>query len=59
MREVAPMTAPMREFDWSYELGMYAGTAAGVLGLILVVGGLILLGRGLLRRITHHRPERQ
>ncbi len=53
------MTAPMREFDWSYELGMYAGTAAGVLGLILVVGGLILLGRGLLRRITHHRPERQ
>jgi len=24
------MTAPMREFDWSYETGMYAGTAAGV-----------------------------
>ena len=53
------MTLPMREFDWSYELGMYAGTAAGVLGLILFVDGLILLGRALLRRISPHRPERQ
>lgn len=30
------MTSAMREFDWSYEIGMYAGTAAGVLVLVLV-----------------------
>jgi hypothetical protein len=52
------MTLPMREFDWSYELGMYAGTAAGMLGLILVVGGLVLLVKMLLRRILPHRSGR-
>jgi hypothetical protein len=57
MREVAPMTAPMREFDWSYEIGMYAGTAAGVLALVLVVGGLILLVRALLGRISPRRSD--
>jgi len=44
------MTLPMREFDWGYELGMYAGTAAGVLVMVLVVGGLFLLARSLFKR---------
>jgi hypothetical protein len=57
MREVAPMTAPMREFDWSYEIGMYAGTAAGMLALALVVGGLILLVRALLKGSSSHRSD--
>jgi hypothetical protein len=48
----------MREFDWSYEIGMYAGTAAGVLVLVLVVGGLVLLVRMLLRKISPSRSER-
>lgn len=51
------MTAPMREFDWSYEIGIYAGTAAGVLALALVVGGLILLARALLRKIAPRRSD--
>lgn len=52
------MMSPMREFDWSYELGMYAGTAAGVFALVLVVGGLILLVRFLLRGSRRRRLER-
>ena len=51
------MTLPMREFDWSYELGMYAGTAAGVLGLILFVGGLILRVRALLGKTSSRRSD--
>ena len=51
------MTAPMREFDWSYEIGMYAGTAAGMLALALVVGCLILLVRALLKGSSSHRSD--
>ena len=51
------MTAPMREFDWSYEIGMHAGTAAGMLALALVVGGLILLVRALLMGSSSHRSD--
>lgn len=43
------MLLPMREFDWSYEFGMYGGIAAGVLVVILVAGGLVLLIRYLVR----------
>lgn len=43
------MLLPMREFDWSYELGMYGGIAGGVLVVILVVSGLVLLIRYLVR----------
>ena len=49
------MTAPMREFDWSYEIGMYAGTAAGMLALALIVGGLFLLVRALLGKSPSRR----
>ena len=52
------MMSAMRDFDWSYEIGMYAGTAAGVFALVLVVGGLILLVRFLSRGSRHRRPER-
>lgn len=52
------MTLPMREFDWSYEFGMYAGTAAGVLGLVIVVGALILVVRYLLKGGLRRRPDR-
>lgn len=52
------MASTMREFDWSYEIGMYAGTAAGLLALVLVVGGLILLVNALLKRISPGRSER-
>ncbi len=48
------MTSTMREFDWSYEIGMYAGTAAGMLALVL---GLILLVRALLRKIALRRSD--
>ena len=51
------MNAPMREFEWSYETGMYAGTAAGMLALALVVGGLILLVRALLGKTSSRRPD--
>jgi hypothetical protein len=36
------MIATLREFDWNYELAMYAGTGACALTVIAVVGGLIL-----------------
>ena len=52
------MTAAFREFDWSYEIGMYAGTLVGVLALVLVVGGFILLIRALLGKIASRRSER-
>jgi hypothetical protein len=51
------MTYAMREFDWSLQLGMYAGTAAGMLALALIVGGLILLVRALLRKISPRRSD--
>lgn len=43
----------MREFDWSYELAMYAGTLAGVLVMVLVIGGLPLLMRSLFKNWRH------
>jgi len=43
----------MREFDWSYELGMYAGTAIGILVVALVVGGLLLLVRSWFKSWLH------
>lgn len=43
------MLLPMREFDWSYELGMYAGTAAGLLVISVVTGSVVLLIRYLVR----------
>ena len=52
------MSSAMREFDGSLEIGLYAGTAAGVLTLVLVTGGLILLIRALFRRISPGREER-
>jgi hypothetical protein len=52
------MMSAFREFDWSYEIGMYAGTMAGVLTLALVVGGLILLVRALLGKTSSRRSER-
>ena len=44
------MMLPMREFDWSYEFGMYGGTAAGLLVILAVTGGVFLLLRYLVRR---------
>lgn len=44
------MLLPMREFDWSYELGMYGGIAGGVLVVILVAAGLVLFVRYVFRR---------
>ena len=43
------MTFAMREFDWSYELGMYAGTAAGLLVIVAATGGLCVLVGYLMR----------
>jgi len=43
------MTLPMREFDWGYELAMYAGTGAGLLVIFVVTGGLVLFIRYLVR----------
>jgi hypothetical protein len=51
------MTSTMREFDWSYEIGMYAGTAAGLLVMVLIVGGLILLVRVLLGKTSSRRSD--
>ncbi len=51
------MTSTMREFDWSYEIGMYAGTAAGMLALTLIVGGLFLLIRALLGKTSSRRSD--
>lgn len=52
------MMSAMREFEWSYEIGMYAGTAAGVLGLVLVGGALVLLVKILLKANSSRRSER-
>ena len=43
----------MREFDWSYELAMYAGTVGGILATALAVGGLVLLVRPLFKGRRH------
>jgi hypothetical protein len=51
------MTAALREFDWSYELAMYAGTGAGALIVFAVVGGLILGVRYLFRGDRNHRSS--
>lgn len=42
-----------REFDWSYEVAMYAGTATGILVVVLVVGGLVLLVGSLVKGPRH------
>ena len=47
------MMSAMREFDWSYELAMYAGTATGMLVIALVVGALVFLVMSLFRRWHH------
>lgn len=52
------MTAALREFDWSYELAMYAGTGAFVLIAIAVAGGLILGVRYLYRSGRHRRSSK-
>lgn len=52
------MTSAMREFDWGYELGMYAGTAVGVLVVVFVACGLVLLVRHLAKSSRHRRSER-
>lgn len=46
--------AAMREFDWSYELGMYVATAACLVVVVLLASGLIVLVRFLLRRNRQH-----
>ena len=43
------MLLPMREFDLLEELAMYATTAAGLLVIFVVMGGLLLLVRYLVR----------
>ena len=52
------MMSAMREFDWSYEFGMYAGTAAAALVAILVASGLFLLARQLFKGVRRRRSER-
>jgi hypothetical protein len=47
------MMSVIREFDWNYELAMYAGTAGGILAIALVVGGLVLLVTPLFKRWRH------
>jgi hypothetical protein len=49
----------MREFDGSLEIELFAATAAGLLVFVLVIGGLILLIRALLRRVSPGRAEQQ
>jgi hypothetical protein len=48
----------MREFDWSYELGMYAGTAAGLLVCFFTVGGFVVLVNLLWRGHRHRRSDK-
>ncbi|MBI3434517.1 MAG: hypothetical protein HY056_05495 [Proteobacteria bacterium] len=45
----------MREFDWSYELAMYAGTAACLVFVALLVGGTFAVVGFLLRRNRRRR----
>lgn len=52
------MMAAMREFDWSYEFGMYAGTAAGVFAVVLVATGLFLAAAHLFKGARRRRAER-
>jgi hypothetical protein len=52
------MMSVMREFDWSYELGMYAGTAAGLVVVFAAGGGLVWLAELLLRGGWRHRSNR-
>lgn len=52
------MMSAMREFEWSYEIGMYAGTAVGMLGLILVGSAVVLLVKILFKASSSRRSER-
>lgn len=52
------MMAAMREFDWSYEFGMYAGIAVGIFAVALVATGLFLAAVHLLNGVRRRRSER-
>lgn len=52
------MMSAMREFEWSYEIGMYAGTAVGAFGLVLVGSALVLLFKILFKASPPRRSER-
>lgn len=49
------MTQTVREFDWSRELAMYAGTLICTLLVFAVAGGLIIGARYLLGSGRHRR----
>lgn len=53
-RDAGPTMSAMREFEWSFNLGLFAGAAAIALGVVLTVGALFLLGRALRR---HRRSK--
>lgn len=51
------MVATLKEFDWSYELAMYAGTGACALIAFAAVGGVVLGVRYLLRGDRNRRSD--
>ena len=48
------MMPMMKELDWTMQFEMYAGTAACLLVLIFVVGGLVFVVKLVLRGSWHH-----
>jgi hypothetical protein len=51
------MTVAVREFDWSYELGMYAGVTVAILLVLLAVGGLAAFAAFLVRGGRRRRSD--
>lgn len=50
--------AAVREFDWSYEASMYAGTAAGIFAVALLAAGLFVVVASLLNGARRRQSER-
>lgn len=50
------MMFAMREFEWGFNLGLFAGAAAIAFGIVLTVGALFLLGRALRKHRRSKRP---
>ncbi len=51
------MIAILKEFDWSYELAMYAGTGTFALIALAAIGGVVLGVRYLLRSGRDRRSD--
>ena len=52
------MMSAMREFNWDFQIGLYAGTATGVLVVVLAACGFLLLATSVTKSARRRRSER-